>query len=572
MNLISEKTRCDLRAPDAVLCGSDMNGAWGTRHSFARTMLRRAASHQWQVAKTRLDLDELGRGTAVFTIDAEGHELKFIAFCQALEESERTDRVIANAWDVTAALIEGELTPEREAELRRNIPVQEQGRTDPETIIMTRANRSARFFDYVSDCLASGTQPDVATIGPSPYLIRSTAFYGNGKFGLKELATFPAGHPLSVPYRSQMLAAWLMRELSMDLVEHVARAKARAAGTVAVPLDAAWGRYLGLGNATGLGMVPFFVNHPGYLDAWCKLRELPLATGLAADYTPDHADLDRIDGLLEKADRHLAEKSVLKTVPFLSTEEIRPQLRQLRSGLQAFMASGGNAAPVLATLHEMAAGLSPEARGLFASIVIELRDDFDAEADTLLTVAAPGPFDPAMLCCELQELVKGNYGWCGNYDFAAPERSSYYWYSSADSEEPRRAQRAAMAAGTVEHCTDIARRVNALTAELEGFPGEASVAEFLVAHPGHRFAAERVQQTKDYAYGDLQDNLLDAQFLPLSTQRFQLATYGMNNFSPQSTDWVRVTLFSGAPRVAEVMTGHDDDDWLFPLAPEGESK
>ena len=70
----------------------------------------------------------------------------------------------------------------------------------------------------------------------------------------------------------------------------------------------------------------------------------------------------------------------------------------------------------------------------------------------------------------------------------------------------------------------------------------------------------------------MQDNLLDAQFLPLSTQRFQLATYGMNNFSPQSTDWVRVTLFSGAPRVAEVMTGHDDDDWLFPLAPEGESK
>ncbi|MCZ2403011.1 hypothetical protein IV498_07390 [Paenarthrobacter sp. Z7-10] len=63
---------------------------------------------------------------------------------------------------------------------------------------------------------------------------------------------------------------------------------------------------------------------------------------------------------------------------------------------------------------------------------------------------------------------------------------------------------------------------------------------------------------------------MDAQFLPLSTQRFQLATYGMNNFSPQSTDWVRVTLFSGAPRVAEVMNGTDDDDWLFPLAPEGE--
>ncbi|MCY0906387.1 hypothetical protein [Arthrobacter sp. H14-L1] len=569
MNLTEEKTRCELRAPGAVLCGSDMNGAWGTRHSFARTMLRRAASHQWRVTKSRLELDELGRGTAVYTIDTEGFSLKFIAFCQALEESERTDRVIAKAWDVTAALIEGELSPEREADLRRNVTVQEQGRTDPETIIMTRANRSARFFDYVSDCLAAGTQPDVAKIGPSPYLIRSTAFYGNGKFGLKELATLPAAHPLSVPYRSQMLAAWLLRELSMDLVEHVAKAKARAAGTTAVALDADWGRYFGLGNATGLGMVPFLVNHPGYLDAWCKLRELPLAAGLAASYAPEDPDLGRVAELLERADRHLAEKSELKTVPFLSTDSIRPQLCQLLRELQAFMASGEKAAPVLARLHELAGGLSPEARGLFASIVIELRNDFDQEADALLTVAAPPPFDPAMTGGELRALLDQNYGWTRTYDFAAPERSTYYWYTSADSEEPRRAQRTQMAPGTVEHCTDVARRINALAADLERFPAGTSVAEFLLAHPDHRFAAERIQQTKDYHYGDLQDNLVDAQFLPLSTQRFQLATYGMNNFSPQSTDWVRVTLFSGAPRVAEVMNGTDDDDWLFPLAPEG---
>ena len=570
MNLIDEKTRSELRTPEAVLCGSDMNGAWGTRHSFARTMLRRAASHHWRVIKTRLDLDELGRGTAVFTVDTEGHELKFIAFCQALEENERTDRVIAKAWDVTAALIEGELTPEREADLRRNITVQEHRRTDPETILMTRANRSARFFDYVSDCLASGTQPDVGTIGPSPYLIRSTAFYGNGKFGLKELATMPAGHPLSVPYRSQMLTAWLMRELSMDLVEHVARAKAQAAGTVAVPLDAAWGRYFGLGNATGLGMVPFLVNHPGYLDAWCRLRELPLAAGLVASYEPDHPDLARIADLLERADQHLAEKFALKTVPFLSTELIRPQLRRVLTELQDFRVSGGKAGPVLARLHELATGLSPEARGLFASIVIELQSTFDDEAEALLTVAGQPDFDPSMSCQEARMLLEKNYSWIRNYDFAVPERSSYYWYSSADSEEPRRAQREAMAAGMVEHNTDVARRVNALAAHLAYFPAASSVAEFLLAHPEHRFAVERLQQTKDYRYGDLQDNLLDADFLPLSTQRFQLATYGMNNFSPQSTDWVRVTLFSGAPRVAEVMNGTDNDDWLFPLAPEGE--
>ncbi|MET3810692.1 hypothetical protein [Arthrobacter sp. UYEF3] len=567
MTLQDERTAHGLRSPGDVLSGADMNGAWATRHSFARTMLRRAAARGWSVSRTRLDLDADARGTAVYTVNAEGRQLTFIAFCRSLEESERTDRVIADAWDVTAALIEGDLTPEREAELRRNVPVQERGRVDPETIILTRANRSARFFDYVSDCLAAGCQPDVEIIGPSPYLIRSTAFYGNGKFGLKEFADIPADHPLAVPYRSQMLTAWLLRELSMDMVEHVAAAKASAAGTTAAPLDPAWGKYLGLGNATGLGMVPFVINHPAYLDAWCLLRELPLAAGLNRDYAPSDPDLARVAELLAQAELHLEEKHALKTAPFLPTDAIRPQLRQLRSELQTHMATATEPAAVLSRLHETAAHLSPEARGIFASIVIELRTDFDDDAESLLRVDGAAPFDAAMRCWELKQLLETNYAWARGYDFTNPERTGYYWFSSAANEEPRRALRASRTAGSAEHCTDIARRINALTADLERFPAHRSIADFLLTYPGHRFAASRVQQTRPFLYGELQDNLIDGEFLPLSTQRFQLATYGMNNFSPQSTDWLRVTLFSGAPRAVDINGGTDQDDWLFPTAP-----
>jgi hypothetical protein len=569
MTLQDERTAHELRAPEEVLSSADMNGAWATRHSFARTMLRRAAARGWSVAATRMELDPDARGTAVYTVDAEGRQLTFIAFCRTLEESERTDRVIADAWDVTATLIEGDLTPEREAELRLNVPVQERGRVDPDTIILTRANRSARFFDYVSDCLASGSQPDVDAIGPSPYLIRSTAFYGNGKFGLKEFTDIPADHPLAVPYRSQMLTAWLLRELSMDMVEHVARAKAAAAGTTAVPLDAAWSRYLGLGNATGLGMVPFVINHPDYLDAWCRLREIPLAAGLGRDYAPDHPDVARVAELLAKADRHLEEKHALHTTPFLATDAVRSQLQQLLEDLRSHQASATEPAPVLARLHEKAASLSPEARGIFASIVIELRTDFDETAESLLRIDGAAPFEPAMPCWELKELLETNYAWARGYDFTDPERTRYYWFSSAANEEPRRALRTTRPAGTAEHCTDIARRINALATDLEQFPPHRSIADFLVAHPGHRFAAARVQQTRHYLYGELQDNLIDGKFLPLSTQRFQLATYGMNNFSPQSTDWLRVTLFSGAPRAMDINHGTDEDDWLFPTAPKG---
>jgi hypothetical protein len=569
MTLQDERTVHGLRPPEEVLSSADMNGAWATRHSFARTMLRRAAAHGWTVARARLDLDADARGTAVYTVDAEGRHLTFIAFCRTLEESERTDRVIADAWDVTAALIEGDLTPEREAELRANVPVQERGRVDPDTIVLTRANRSARFFDYVSDCLAAGSQPDVDAIGPSPYLIRSTAFYGNGKFGLKEFTDIPAGHPLAVPYRSQMLAAWLLRELSMDMVEHVAAAKAATAGTTAVRLDAQWSRYLGLGNATGLGMVPFVINHPDYLDAWCRLREIPLAASLGRDYAPDHPDLARVAELLAKAEHHLEEKHALQTTPFLPTDAIRPQLHELLEDLQTYRASATEPAPVLARLHEKAASLSPEARGIFASIVIELRSDFDEDAESLLRMDGPVPFDPAMRCWELKQLLETNYAWARGYDFTDPKRTRYYWFSSAANEEPRRALRTSRPEGAAEHCTDIARRINALAADLEAFPAHRSLADFLPVYPGHRFAAARVQQTRPYLYGELQDNLIDGEFLPLSTQRFQLASYGMNNFSPQSTDWLRVTLFSGAPRAVDINHGTDEDDWLFPTAPKG---
>lgn len=567
-----ERTSPQLRSPHEVLAGSDMNGAWATRHSFARTMLRRAQAQKWSVSQICADFDESGRGSAVYTVRAEGHTLRFVAFSQTLDESERTDRVIAEAWDITAALIEGELTPEREADLRLNVPLQERGRVDPDTIILTRANRSARFFDYVSDSLASGLQPDVDTIGPSPYLVRSTAYYSNGKFGLKEFADIAADHPLAVPYRSQMLTAWLLRELSMDMVEHVARAKAAKTGEIAVPLDPSWGKYIGVGNATGLGMVPFVVNHPDYLDAWCRLRETPLAIGLAARYPADHDDLDRVAVLLEQAIQHLKDKHALKTTPFLATHLIWPQLDTLLVELRGFIASATESGAILNHLHNRAATLGPEARGIFASIVIELRDDFDEEAEALLTLPATSVFDPTMTCGDLTQLLDTHYGWARDYDATDPDRERYFWFSSAANEEPRRALRESFVAGTTEHCTDIPRRINALYADLGQFSVEASVAEFLVVFPRHRFAASRVQNTHRYPYGEMQDNLIDADFLPLSAQRFQLATYGMNNFSPQSTDWLRVTLFSGAPRADDINGGRADDNWLFPPTPRGQTR
>src|SRR5204863_8760331 len=98
-----------------------------------------------------------------------------------IDESERTDRVIAERWDVRAALIRGDHDPRRLATLRREVPRQEYGCADAETVVWTRANRSARHFDRVVERLAAGRQPDRHALGWSAYGLRSTAFYANGQ-------------------------------------------------------------------------------------------------------------------------------------------------------------------------------------------------------------------------------------------------------------------------------------------------------------------------------------------------------------------------------------------------------
>jgi len=59
------------------------------------------------------------------------------------------------------ALVEGKVDQEYIEKLRENVPKQEAGRVDARVFVLSRANRSARNFDYVVNQLAAGEQPDV---------------------------------------------------------------------------------------------------------------------------------------------------------------------------------------------------------------------------------------------------------------------------------------------------------------------------------------------------------------------------------------------------------------------------
>lgn len=562
--------RISLRPAEVVCSAEDLGGARATRQSFARQLIRTMLNDRWSVRRTRFDIDEAGRGTAVYAVEAPDFPMSLVLFSQVIDESARTDRVIAESWDVTAALVEGDLSSEKIEEIRPQVTRQEEGRARPGTLIWGRANRSVRFFEQVVSALADGRQPDPHAFGLSPYLLRSTAFYSNGKFGMRDFEGYDEHHVLGVPYRGHMLAAWLFREFSYDLVEHCAAAR----NPVAAKLNDQWRRYFGLGNATGLGLVPYAVNHPEILNSWLWAREYPLAMALTRRDAPDSAAVRHVGALLERLTVYLAQQGTEEPTPFSSGLRLATALEPVRSFVSEYAASGtidgvATDTPWLA-LHTVAEGMGPEIRGIVATAITELTEELDDEIEAALRCVEDRDVDPSVHLSDLLRHILDDYGWIDQFDPLDDIESDRFWFTSANSEEPRRGRTGVDPGIEVQHGVGVAVEVRRLRDAIRRLDPHVTVGEFLVEHPWFRGAVTRVQKVGPLPYGELHVNLRSSEFVPLNPQRLQLAVYGMENFTPQSTDWLRVTLFSGAPRAADLESGGADDQWMFPLRPESE--
>lgn len=562
----------DLQAgarPAAIACQpGELGSARQTRHSFSRALTRFLANSGSKVTRRVWDLDDEGRGHAVYRVEVGSNVIEAVVFSQVIDEDTRTDRVIADDWDATIALVDGEASADFVAQLSNHVTKQEDGRAEDFSLIWGRANRSERFFNYIVDRLAAGLQPDPDSVSDAAYIMRSTAFYGNGKWGLRDFDGIDVDHPLSMPYRAQMLCAWLFREFSADLVEHVAAAR----GSAATQLRPEWRRYLGLGNATGLGMVPYVIRHPQVMDAWVAMRELPLAAALEQTWNPGSEEWARVCSLLERAQRYFAAKNSFTTDPYPSGPQLATELEVPLSWAREYAESGTMAGvrtdrPVR-QLHDLAAQLSRELRQVIDSVVIEIDSSLDADVEALMRCVDRTKLHPQMTVAELSVLIDEHYSWVLDFDFSKDDETAKFWFYSENNQEPRRGERGRDPGVMTEHPVGIARDVTALREDLRRADPNMSVAEFLVSGRQHWGIVERIQSIAELPYAEARVNPLSREFLPLDLQRFQLALYGMENFNPQSTDWLRVTLFEGAPTAADIHSGHNVDDWLFLPRPE----
>ena len=202
-----------------------------TRLSFMRSLLRRIAREDWRIECIREELDDKGVGVLVFRAETPRGRVHLVGFSHDLPAELRTDRVIAERWDATFALTEAEPDDATLERLYANVPYQEVGRVSAEEFVLCRANRSVRLFDWVVGELSEGRQPDPGRLLKVGYLMRTTAVYGNGKFGVSDLANTFARGIFSRPFEAEMLAVYLVREFPFRLAAHLARRRAPATAT-----------------------------------------------------------------------------------------------------------------------------------------------------------------------------------------------------------------------------------------------------------------------------------------------------------------------------------------------------
>ena len=199
-----------------------------------------------RISCSRWEVDEKGFGNAVYQLNLFGKDLALIAFSDHLETSQRTDRVIASAWDTSFALFDGVPSISDIERLKTQLPFQEAGRYKNTELVLSRANKSVRMFELVAQSLSEGEQPPSELINEIGYLMRTTAVYGNGKFGIDDRKNHSDLSDFSVPFQLEMLTVYLIRGFSLDLVNHVAKARNPKKF---VPLDKKIQRYLGIGNS-----------------------------------------------------------------------------------------------------------------------------------------------------------------------------------------------------------------------------------------------------------------------------------------------------------------------------------
>lgn len=556
-----------LREADDLLRPGCLAALQPSRLSGSRAFMNKMIRERWDIRLDRMDVDAEARGTIIYTVRTPAGDFTLIAFSFPPRTEGRTGRIIGQAWDMMCSLQEG-LATEEDIELARTeLPKLYRGRATPRTLVWGRSNRSMRVFDATLQALAAGRQPEVGDLAEVCYLMRNTGLDGNGTFGTRSFASLGPAHPLGGMLQAQLLTAYLMRELSCDLVSHLASLQS----DTAVPLAPQIRRYLGVGNGSALGLIFFVHKHPALIDSWLTARETAIAAARALPVGQGDARLAHLLALLDRAitfrrqDRMVYES-------FASSAEVADGLALIRADVAELHERGSLGGAQVALPLDALAGrhtgeIAPEAQETLLSLLIELVPE---TADAL--AAGVGGADELVLCPAestgaLLATLRRDYAWALATDLTAPGAYHHIWYKSETAEEPRRGARTEVPEAR-DLGLDVPGMVQALATDLAAAPQGETLARFLMRHPEHRHMAMRVQTLDARRYHTPHANINDADFVPIDLVRLMnVGLHGIDKTRDFLKRNLRGVLFHGAPTRDEIRSGVAQD-WFYPAEPQ----
>ena len=545
-----------LRDPKFLMKLSKLGSFHQSKLSFLRSFL--SEFKDWKYSRDLFQLNDKGHGRAVYSFTKDKRTYSLICFANEIKDDERSDRVIATKWDAAFTLFDGIPSKEDIDRLNDNVPKQEVGRLSYKELTLSRANKSVRVFDHVVDSLSNGEQPNKEILSKVGYLYRTTAVYGSGKFGLADRFRIKNREEIRGPFRLEMMLVYLVRQFTFDQVNHIAKNKNPK---LAVELDPAISRNLGIGNSTGLGMAPFIVNHPTLLNNWIHARE----TALKQIREIEQVSKNEIDIFYNCLIKSLKNITSWHTDSEYQKEKIKGLIEDLKKFIK-FMKEDfkfQNSYQFNQIYNWSEENLNDECIEYIVSMMMEPFDDIVNPLITQMSSDEEEHFNiPVDRTIEdLRNILENKYSEILKIDFLKDENNQNFWFISKNKEEPRIGDRYIDEGSDLEQPLAIARDINKLYEAVFTKKNSSKIGKFLKDNNHLRHVVRRAFIAEKFPYSEIQDNTIGSKLVPIDMLRLKLSFFGAIKFDPRSDKWLRICMFQGAPLPSEL--GNFDDKWIY---------
>ena len=546
----------ELRDPNTIMKLSRLGSFHQSKLSFLRSFLNEFKD--WEYKQDLFNLDENGYGEAVYSFKKDKRVYSLVCFANHIKDEERSDRVIATKWDAAFTLHDGVPGKQDIERLKNEVPKQEVGRLSYKELTLSRANKSVRLFNHVTENLSQGLQPDLNLLSKVGYLYRTTAVYGSGKFGLADRFRIKNREEINGPFRLEMMLVYLVRQFTFDQVNHVAYHKNPKK---AVKLDEQISKNLGIGNSTGLGMAPFIVNHPTLLNNWILSREIALKK------IREIKDVKKNDSALFV---DCVKKSLTNITSWNTDSEYQKnKINNLMKDVQKFLKFIENEFdftteyPFNSIYEWLEQETCEECIEYVVSIMMEpyseitepLVKEMSSDEEKYFNIPAHRTVE------DLRNIIEKKYPNILEINFEKKENNQNFWFISKNKEEPRLADRFEEHGSELEQPLAIARDIKKLYEILMVSKNSQTVSDFLIKNSELRHVVRRVFVVEKFPYSEIQDNTIGKNIMPIDMLRLKLSFFGALKFDPRSDKWLRICMFQGAPLPHELK--NYDEQWVY---------